>query len=300
MKPRPLIRLIALCAALVLLPLPAAAEGPEIVTVDLTGGSAPIAENQSLDTYTGIAVEGTLTAVDPDGDALTYELVTGPKKGTLTLEESGRFTYTPARRRGRDTFSFTARDVWGNISNVGRVTVTVSRRRTAVSYSDTAGTGAAAAAQYLAETGIYVGEQVGGVWLFRPEAIVDRGTFLAMCLALCGEDGGTADEGDTGDMPDWLRPVYAAASAMDVPAASGEGGLDPACPLTGREAAILLDGVLDLTDVRLAEDAGPDAQAAANAAACGLFDPDAPDTPVTMGEAAVLLARAGAILDRRG
>jgi len=73
-----------------------------------------------------VSVSGTLTAVDSDDTEFLYAMVTGPKKGTVVLQEDGSFLYTPREnRRGRDTFSFTATDIMGNISNVAQVTIRI-------------------------------------------------------------------------------------------------------------------------------------------------------------------------------
>ncbi|WP_237569985.1 Ig-like domain-containing protein [Mycolicibacterium lacusdiani] len=56
-----------------------------------TGGSATVTQT---DGKTGV-VSGTLTAVDPDGDPLTFTSTT-PLKGTLVIGANGSFTYTPS------------------------------------------------------------------------------------------------------------------------------------------------------------------------------------------------------------
>jgi len=61
-----------------------------------------MASGLSLDvqTYKGVAAYGTLTAYDPDGDELIFEIVTYPKNGTLTLTDAGRgaYVYKPFKR----------------------------------------------------------------------------------------------------------------------------------------------------------------------------------------------------------
>ncbi|HVF75256.1 MAG TPA: Ig-like domain-containing protein [Acidimicrobiales bacterium] len=78
---------------------------------------APVA---NADTYsatedtvlTKSAAEGVLANdTDDDGDPLTASLVTGPTKGTLTLNGDGSFTYTPnANANGTDSFTYRATD----------------------------------------------------------------------------------------------------------------------------------------------------------------------------------------------
>ncbi len=70
----------------------------------------PLAQNQSVTTDQDIAKAINLVATDPDGDSLTYQIVTQPVHGTL----SGTppiLTYTPAiGYSGSDSFTFKADD----------------------------------------------------------------------------------------------------------------------------------------------------------------------------------------------
>jgi hypothetical protein len=63
---------------------------------------------------------------DPDGDALTAVLDTGPANGTVTVNADGSFTYTPATDfSGTDSFTYVASD--GSLeSDPATVTVTVT------------------------------------------------------------------------------------------------------------------------------------------------------------------------------
>ncbi|MBC9784636.1 tandem-95 repeat protein [Heliobacterium chlorum] len=56
----------------------------------------PTVENQSFLTYSGLTVEGSLSATDVDGDRLTYELSSPePIKGSFTIDkDSGAWTFT--------------------------------------------------------------------------------------------------------------------------------------------------------------------------------------------------------------
>ena len=62
---------------------------------------------------------------DPDGDALTASLVSGPSNGTLVLNADGSFEYTPdAEFSGTDSFTYAASDGTGN-STEATATITV-------------------------------------------------------------------------------------------------------------------------------------------------------------------------------
>jgi Bacterial Ig domain len=63
---------------------------------------------------------------DPDGDALTARLDTGPANGAVTLNSDGSFTYTPeVRFAGVDSFTYQATD-GPLISAPATVTITVA------------------------------------------------------------------------------------------------------------------------------------------------------------------------------
>ena len=94
------------------------------------GNSAPAAEddayrakkNQTLSvSQSGILANDS----DPDGDALTARLVSGPSKGRLALKADGSFTYKPKRNfRGTDSFVYQVDDGKGG-TDQGRVTIKV-------------------------------------------------------------------------------------------------------------------------------------------------------------------------------
>jgi hypothetical protein len=97
------------------------------VTIDVVD-TAPIARNGAISTLEDTAVSGSLSATDPDGDPVTFQIVAQPTRGTVVLTNpaTGAFTYTPAANRsGGDSFTFQATD--GVLtSNVATVTVDVA------------------------------------------------------------------------------------------------------------------------------------------------------------------------------
>ncbi|HEY6743479.1 MAG TPA: Ig-like domain-containing protein, partial [Lapillicoccus sp.] len=90
----------------------------------VTGDSYSTAE----DTPLTVAAPGVLgNDSDPDtGDTLTATQVTGPAHGTLTLDPSGSFTYTPAANyNGPDSFIYQASDGHGGLTKA-TVSLTVT------------------------------------------------------------------------------------------------------------------------------------------------------------------------------
>ena len=276
-------------------------------------GLAPVAENLSYETFRNVAFSGTLAAVDPEGETVTFRITRMPDKGTVELGEDGAFTYTPLRgKKGRDSFAYTAADQQGNVSAPAEVTVQIRRQATSIVYSDMAGNGANYAALCLAEEGIFVGQQLGGAYFFCPDAEVTRGEFLAMCLRACGAE--TAENvvstgfADDGDMEDWARPYVATAQMAGlVEGYENEDGrtvFAADLPVTTAEAMVMVNNILEITDIADAAAAAdcPDwaCQAAVNLSGCGVetFYSAYGDT-LTRAEAAEMLLGAMRVLDSR-
>jgi VCBS repeat-containing protein len=87
---------------------------------------APVASDEALTTPEGAALLGGVTASDPNGDHLTYSLVSGPAHGTVVFNSDGTFTYMPATNyHGADSFTYQASD--GSLaSNNGTVSLLVT------------------------------------------------------------------------------------------------------------------------------------------------------------------------------
>ena len=76
----------------------------------------PIANDQSATAQEDTPLPITVTASDPDGDLLTYSILTGPSNGTITGFDpaTGQLTYTPdSDYNGPDSFNFEACDPSG-------------------------------------------------------------------------------------------------------------------------------------------------------------------------------------------
>lgn len=86
---------------------------------------APTASTASITTNKNIQYSGQLVANDPNGDVLTYNIVTNGNKGTATITDTatGAYTYSPNQGvDGADSFTFMAND---GILDSNTATVTV-------------------------------------------------------------------------------------------------------------------------------------------------------------------------------
>lgn len=222
--------------------------------------NAPVAEDSALETYKNLPNEGKLKATDPEGKPLTFTVTRQPKRGTVTVREDGSFTYTPKKNKvGVDSFTFTAADPAGNVSREATVTVQILRPADSSQYTDTANSGCRFTAEWMKNTGIFSGEQVGNARCFSPERAVTRGEFLAMTMrALDIPTEANADyTGFDDPCPAWLKPYLAAAMRSGL--VSGypqeEGAVFKADQaITGAEAAAILRNALDLPVSAVSED----------------------------------------------
>jgi VCBS repeat-containing protein len=90
--------------------------GTDIIIVNVTVSpvnDAPVAAGDSSTSNEDTPATITVLAndSDPDGDALTVSIVTGPSKGQATVNADGTITYTPnANATGADSFTYTVSD----------------------------------------------------------------------------------------------------------------------------------------------------------------------------------------------
>jgi len=232
-----------------------------LATVESGEGSqnlAPVAENLEFTTYKGVAIMGTLQAVDPEGDMIEFKMISEPKKGAAVLAEDGSFTYTPNEgKKGKDTFTYVVVDSMGNVSEEAIVKVVIEKQSTDVTYSDLEGSSEQYAALKLAEEGLFVGEKIGDQYFFNSDQTVSRGEFLAMCLNASGVElvEGITRTGfaDDNEIDTWLKPYVTTALMSGTVQGrridSGTLYFAPNEPITAAEASVMLNNVLEISDV---------------------------------------------------
>jgi uncharacterized protein (TIGR03437 family) len=119
---------------------------------------APVASGASVSTNEDTALPITLSASDPDGNPLTYQIQSQPTKGSLSGGTGSGRTYTPnANATGADSFTFRANDGALN-SN----TVTVNINIIAVNDAPTAQNQSVSTAQNTAKAITLAGTDVEG------------------------------------------------------------------------------------------------------------------------------------------
>ena len=256
---------------------------------------APVAEDSAMETYRNLPNEAMLKVKDPEGQTMTYTVTRTPKRGDVVIREDGSFIYTPKKNKvGVDSFTYTATDPAGNVSREATVTVTVIKPSDARLYTDTAGKSCRFAAEWMKNTGIFVGESFGGNGCFSPDKQVSRGDFLTMMVSTLQipleED--VLSTGFADDCAPWLKPYLAAAMRSGLTAGWPEGNVFGAdMPITGAEAAVMLQNALDLSavEVSVEEEAVPAWAAPALQTLAGHGIELNADAVITRGDAAELM-----------
>ncbi len=207
-----------------------------------------------MSTYRDREAHGRLTAYDPDGDALVFEIVKAPTNGSvlLTDREEGTYVYAPRSGfTGTDEFSYVARDVYGNYSSATAVKLRVMTSGTSVTYVDMADSKAANAALALTEAGVMSGTQVGNQYFFYPERTVTRAELLVMAMNAAGITDVPACEktgfDDDADIAPAMKGYIATAYQMGyISGTLKEGKLCflPNEEINRAEAAVMICGIL--------------------------------------------------------
>ena len=280
----------------------------------------PIARNMELSTYKNVAITGYFDALDNDGDVLTFQLTSTPARGSVTLAEDGssQFIYTPYdNKAGKDSFKYVAVDPLGNTSAEAKVTIRIRKSGSKVDYADMDGDPAHKASIRLAERGLFVGDCHSGSYFFQPTQSVSRGEFLSLAMEVSGieamENVTLTGFADDQSIPAWCKGYVS--SALKAGFIQGSRTRDGRCvfkamdPITVGEATVMLNNLLDVTDVPVETFSSGQithwaSQSAANLASAGVLraedaTPQAMSDTLTRSQAALLLDGAMDMLDSR-
>lgn len=273
-------------------------EKETVMTLSIRGkeDKSPIAQDSAMETYKNLPNEGKLKVSDPEGQAMTYTVTRQSKRGTVVIRKDGTFLYTPKKNKvGTDSFTYTATDPAGHVSREATVTIQILKPTDAKQYTDTVGSNCRFAAEWMKNTGLFVGEQVGGQCCFQPDKAVTRGEFITMLVKTLElpVDRDADYTGFTDDTPGWLKPYLAAALRSGMTAGWPNGSTFGSTEtIAGTEAALLVQNALDLTVTTVAgKDEDSDIPAWAITAMNAMTDNGIPmeADQLTRGEAALLL-----------
>lgn len=260
---------------------------------------APVAEDSAMETYKNLPNDGTLKVSDPEGKDLTITVTRQPKRGQVEVRNDGTFTYTPKKNKvGVDSFTYTATDPAGNVSREATVTVQILKPADATQYQDTVGSDCRFAAEWMKNTGLFVGERLGGNLCFSENKPVSRGEFLSMLVGALNipVDESITFTGYTDEVPQWLKPYLAAALRSGLTAGlpvseTGIFGTDEA--ITGGEVAVMMANAMDLAiSTSSMEEMNPEEPAWAMAAVAAMNENGFALTPMqvmTRGQVAKIL-----------
>ncbi len=214
------------------------------------------AASLSVSTHKDVTLYGSLPCYDPEGDETRVEIVSYPRSGILVLTDrtTGEYTYTPrAGSSGKDSFTYVARDRYGNYSASATVSLSILKPTSSVVYSDLRNTPLENAALDVTEAGIMSGTQVGTHTFFYPEATITRAEFVVMAMKAMGvSDTAPVSKtvfADDNEIPAEMKSVLAAAYDLGYIRGEAQDGeapsFYPSRTLTRAEAAVILGRMLD-------------------------------------------------------
>ncbi len=214
-----------------------------------------------VSTFRNVSVYGTLSGYDPDGDEITFEVVSYPKNGILVMTDArgGEFRYTPsADYTGKDSFKYVVKDKYGNYSKASTVSLDVDRTTLQSVLGDMGGNKAHAAAIAMVQSGIMSCEEKDGKLSFSPTQSISREDFLVMAMKAAGfnykaqsANGGNAviNTGFADDkyMSDEAKGYINLAKQKGFIKGEGE-NFYPKRDITAAEAAVMIDNIIGGAD----------------------------------------------------
>ncbi len=219
--------------------------------------SAVSPEALNVSTYENITHYGKLLAHDPDGDEVIFEIVSYPKEGLLVMSDStsGEYVYTPADNyTGKDSFTYVAKDKYGNYSPACTVKLEVDRLSISTVYEDMSASRYHASALAMTEEGIMSGTLVGDGYYFYPENTVSRAEFVVMAMKARGV---SAAEGavqtifaDDAEIDPLMKGYIAAAQKLGYVNGTQRDGKTcflPNEPISRAEAAVIVGRMINAT-----------------------------------------------------
>ena len=208
----------------------------------------------------GIDYYGTLSVTDPENDRVDFEILQYPENTLLTLtdKDSGTFKLSVDDGFvGSDSFSYTARDEYGQISEPITVSIEITDDPQSVFYSDLGDHWAHTAAIRMTKRGIMSGYVKSGMRFFDGDANMTFCAFVSAAMKALGHDldstvGASTVFWDNDEIP--CEDVAYISEAAELGYISGrqvDGRgeyIDPLREITRAEAALILSRMTGISD----------------------------------------------------
>lgn len=214
----------------------------------------------SITARSGIDYFGTLYALDSEDNLLDFQITKQPDNAVLTLLDpsSGGYRYSPAPGfKGSDSFSYTARDKFGSVSDEITVSVNISSDST-LFYSDLGGHWAHTSAIEMTERNIMSGCVKSGMRFFDPNSSITFGEFVTAAMKAAGYDlddvcGIQTVFWDNDDIPKneiaYIAEAYKCGFIQGTDNQSGRLMCYPNREISRGEAAVILSRMIDAEPV---------------------------------------------------
>lgn len=167
---------------------------------------------QAVSVHETLDLSGVLTARDPEGDRLIFEICDYPTNGVVFLDQStGAFTYTPnVGYTGEDAFVWRVQDENGAFAPEAVVSITVRALGEQETFADMWGMENHTHALRVSEKGLLSGEQIGGKHYFHPQKGLTRAAFVAILLQAAEIQAPDAENTGFADNDEILPPMRGA------------------------------------------------------------------------------------------
>ncbi len=208
------------------------------------------ASSGEIGVYSGVSHLGTISAVDPDGDQMTFEILSEPSHGSVRLTDRSRgyYEYTSdADFEGKDSFTVCVTDKYGNRALPAKVILRVDAPLTDEVYADMDGHWANSAVISCVRAGVI--DAAGQNELFYPSEYVSRAEFLTLAMNAAGYRGFSIDRtgfSDDADIPAEYKGSIAAAEALGI-IDGANGNFYPNNQITRSEAAVIVSRLTGIT-----------------------------------------------------